>query len=538
VTVASTRPTPTGPPEPEVRGSLSWVAATDHKSLGLRLFVIAGFFFLAGGVLALLVRSELAVPGMQVLSHQEYDEVFTMHGSTMVYLVVQPFALALGVYLIPLQIGAADLITPRLALLCVLLVPGGGAIMYLGFLTTHGAGPDGWTSFLPLSNSTYTQGLGMDMWVLGVIVANAGQLVLAGVLMATILLRRAPGMSMMRLPIFVWSEIVTCLMVIVSFPALLVAMMLIYLDRHFALSVDPVIYLHLFWFYGHPNVYVMFFPFLGCVAEVIPAFSRKRFFGHGPAVFSLLAFAMLSMSVWGHHMFTTGRAANEYFATTSTLLAIAAGVEYFDLVGTMWGGSILLRTPMLFALAFMVQFLVGGLTGIMVASPPLDYNLNDTFFVVGHFHYTLFAGSIFGLFAGVYYWFPKVTGALLREGLGRIHFVLMVVGTNLTFFPMLIVGYEGMVRRVPDYPAHAGFTGLNEAATAGSALIALATLVFLANLWVSLRRRVPAGNDPWEGHTLEWWTTSPPPRHNFTDLPPITSYAPLLDRRLAAREES
>jgi cytochrome c oxidase subunit I len=270
---------------------------------------------------------------------------------------------------------------------------------------------------------------------------------------------------------------------------------------------------------------------------VMAVFSRKRFFGYNAFVFSLLAFAMLSMSVWGHHMFTTGRSQNEYFAATSTALAIAAGIEYFDLVGTMWGGAVLLRTPMLFALAFLVQFLVGGLTGIIIASPPLDYNLNDTFFIVGHFHYTLFAGSLFGFFAGVYYWFPKATGVLLRERLGQAHFWLMVLGTNLTFMPMFVVGYEGMVRRVPDYPHHAGWTLLNELSSAGSAVLAVATLIFIANVWISLRRPRAAGNDPWEGHTLEWWTTSPPPRHNFASLPPIRSFTPLLDRRLERERE-
>ena len=520
------------PPEPGVRGWMALVASTDHKSLGLRLFGMSGLFFLTGGILALLVRAELAVPGMQVVSHQEYSELFTMHGSTMVYLVMQPLALALGVYLVPLMIGAPDLITPRLALWCVWMAFCGGVVMYLGFLTTHGAGPDGWTAFLPLSNSTFTPGSGMDMWVLGVIVTNLGQLVLAGVLLATIMGRRAPGMSMLRLPVFVWTEVVTCLMVLVSFPALLAAMVLLYLTRMTSLTVDPVVYLHLFWFYGHPNVYVMFFPFLGCVAEVVAVFSRKRFFGYTAMVFSLRAFAALSMSVWGHHMFTTGRVANEYFAVTSSSLAVAAGVEYFDLVGTMWGGAVRLTTAMLFAIAFLIQFLVGGLTGIMVASPPLDYSLNDTFFVVGHFHYTLFAGSLFGLFAGIYYWFPKATGRMLRERLGLIHFVLLTIGTNLTFFPMFVLGYEGMVRRVADYPNIGNWETLNIVSTAGSGVIALAMLVFLANLWISLRRPVPAGNDPWGGHTLEWWTSSPPPRHNFTDLPPIRSHAPLLDLRL------
>lgn len=528
----------TGIPEPPApRRSTSWVewvAGTDHKSLGLRLFLACGVFFLIGGAFALLVRAELARPGMQVLSHQEYNEIFTMHGSTMVYLVVQPLALALGVYLVPLQIGASNLAYPRLALWSFWLVVGGGSVMYLGFLTTQGAGPDGWTAFLPLSNSGFTPGSGMDMWIMGVILANVAELLLAVVVLATILMRRAPGMSMLRLPVFVWSEVVTCMMTIVAFPALIAAMILLYLERQYGWNVDPVIYLHLFWFYGHPSVYIMFFPFLGCVAEVVPVFSRKRFFGYPAMVFSLLAFSMLSMSVWAHHMYTTGRSANEYFAITSTSLAIAAGVEYFDLIGTMWGGSVLFRTPMLFAITFLIQFLVGGMTGVMVASPPIDYSLNDTFFVVGHFHYTLFAGSIFGLFAGIYYWFPKATGSMLRESLGRVHFILMTIGTNMTFFPMLVLGYDGMVRRVADYPAAAGFTTLNEVSSAGSAVIALSVLVFIVNVWWSLRRRVPAGADPWGGHTLEWWTPSPPPRDNFADLPPIRSYAPLLDLREAA----
>jgi cytochrome c oxidase subunit I len=369
------------------------------------------------------------------------------------------------------------------------------------------------------------------MWVLGVFVANAAQLVLAAVVLGTIVLRRAPGMTMLRLPVFVWTEVVTCLMVLFAFPALLVALGLEYLERILNWNIDPLVYQHLFWFYGHPNVYVMFFPFLGCVAEVIPVFSRKRFFGYSAMVFSLLAFAMLSMSVWGHHMFATGRVANEYFSLTSTALAIAAGVEYFDLVGTMWRGSLVFRVPMLFALTFMIQFLVGGLTGIIVASPPLDYSLTDTYFVVGHFHYTLFAGSLFGLFAGVYYWFPKATGVMLRERLGVVHWALITIGTNLTFFPMLILGYDGMVRRVADYPPSAGFTGLNRLSTVGAYVIAVSILVFIVNVWWSLRRRIPSGNDPWGGQTLEWWTTSPPPRQNFTDLPPVTSHAPLLDLR-------
>ena len=507
--------------------------STDHKAVAIRLAWLSGAFFLAGGVLALLVRSELAVPGMQIVSHQGYDQLFTMHGSTMVYLVVQPLAVALGVYLVPLQIGAANLIAPRAALFAVWILAGGGALMYLGFLTHDGAGSAGWTAFLPLSSDRFVQGSGMDMWIVGVALANLAVIILAAVVLLTILLRRAPGMTMLRLSPFCWTQVVTCLMVVFSFPAVIAAMGLVYADRHFGTHVDPIWYLQLFWYYGHPAVYVMFFPFVGCVAEVIPALSRKRFFGYRPFVLSLMVFTALSMSVWGHHLFTTGRSANEYFAATSTALAVVAGVEYFDLIATMWGGSLLLRTPLLFAVAFLLQFLIGGLTGVIVASPPLDYSLNDTYFVVAHFHYTLFAGSMFGLFAGVYFWFPKVTGAQLREGLGQIHFWLLVAGTNLTFMPMFVLGYDGMVRRVADYPSDAGFTGMNELATAGSGVIAASMLVFLANVAVSLRWRRAAGDDPWEGHSLEWATTSPPPPGNFDRLPPIRSSTPALDLRRA-----
>jgi cytochrome c oxidase subunit 1 len=344
-------------------------------------------------------------------------------------------------------------------------------------------------------------------------------------------------MTMLRLPVFTWSMLVTCLMVVASFPALIVALALLFVDRHFDSAIfegagGATVYQHLFWFYGHPVVYVIFFPFIGAVGEVVAVFSRRRFFGYHALVLSLLLFTALSMSVWAHHMFATGRVTNQYFSLTSTLLAVPAGVEYFDLIGTMIGGSILLSSAMLFAIGFILLFLIGGLTGIIVASPPLDYHVHDTFFVVGHFHYTIFAGSLFGFFAGAYYWFPKVTGRLLREGLGKLHFALYFAGANLTFFPMFISGFEGMPRRVADYQDIHDLSLMNLLSTIGAFVIALGTLVFLWNVWVSLRRPVFADNDPWEGHTLEWWTTSPPPRHNFDTLPPVRSYSPLYDRRL------
>ena len=343
-------------------------------------------------------------------------------------------------------------------------------------------------------------------------------------------------MTLLRMPVFTWSMLVTCLMTVASFPALVLAMGLLLADRHGAGVFDsaggPAAYQNIFWFYGHPVVYVMFFPFVGAVAEVVATFSRKRFFGYRALVVSLLVFTALSMAVWGHHMFVTGAVQNQYFSLTSHLLAVPAGIEYFDLIATMIGGSILFRTPMLFALGFICQFLIGGLTGIVVASPPLDYHVNGSFFIVAHFHYTLFAGSLFGLLAGVHYWFPKASGAMLREGLGKLSFWLLAIGANLTFFPMFFLGFDGMPRRVPDYAPRLG--DLNLLSSIGAGVIALGVLAFLANVWISLRHRVPAGDDPWQGQTLEWATSSPPPRHNFDSLPGVASYAPLLDRREGA----
>jgi cytochrome c oxidase subunit 1 len=516
-------------------GPFEWLVATDHKRTAARMAVAAFAFFIASGVLALLMRTELAEPGLQFLSTDTYNQLFTIHGSGMIYLVVTPLAMALGTYFVPLHVGAADIAAPRLTAFGFWLYAGGGVTMYSGFLASGGAAKDGWTAFYPLSSEQASPGSGMDMWIVGSTFAVAGMLIVAATILATLLRHRAPGMSITRLSPFAWTMFFTSLMTVASFPVFIVAMALLFADRHLGPVFDtpggPATYQHLFWFYAHPVVYVMFFPFLGVVAEVVATFSRRRLFGYIPLILSLLAFTGLSMSVWAHHMFTTGQVNNEYFSLTSTTLAIPAGVEYFDVIATMIGGAVLLRTPMLFALGFLTMFLFGGLTGIVVGSPPLDYHVHDSYFVVAHFHYTLFGGSLMGAFAGIYYWFPKVTGVMLREWLGRLHFALLFVGLNLTFFPMFLVGYEGMPRRVADYSPSAGFTGENLLATIGSYTIALGILAFVANVVVSLRNREPAGDDPWEGQTLEWATSSPPPRFNFDALPPIRSFAPLLDLR-------
>jgi cytochrome c oxidase subunit I len=522
-------------------GLLRAIFGTDHKTLGFLLIGMSLFFFCVGGVLALFMRTELAQPGMQLMSRDTYDQFFTMHGTTMIYLFVMPIALALGVYLVPLQIGARQISRPRVALTGAWIWFAGGLTMYSGFLTRDGAGRAGWFSYWPLSGSQGTPGNGQSLWTLGIIMAGVGTFLIGTCLLGTILRRRAPGMTMLRMPVFTWSVLVSTLMVVTTWPSLLLAMTLLYLDRHGAEIFNgyggAVDYQHLFWFFGHPVVYEMFFPFLGAAAEVIAVCSHKRFFGYRPLTISLLAFAALSMSVWAHHMFTTGGVLNQYFSFTSTMLIIPAGIEYFDMVGTMIGGSIVMRTSMLFALGFLLQFLVGGLSGVFVASPTLDYHAQDSYIVVAHFHYTLMAGSVFGLFAGLYHWWPKFTGWKLREGLGKLHFALMLVGTNLTFFPMFFLGQEGMTRRIATYPASTGWGTLNTIETAGSFVIGLGVLVFLWNVVVSRRTSLAAGPDPWGGHTLEWATSSPPPPENFdAPLPPIRTHAPLLDLRMGETE--
>jgi cytochrome c oxidase subunit 1 len=524
---------------PNRASSLRTLASTDHKRIAGSACAIAFVFFLAGGLLALLMRSQLAADG-GVVSQNTYNELFTMHGSTMVYLVIVPVALAVGLYFVPLQVGAAEIAGPRVALAGLWLYVLGGACMWSGFLTSGGAASASWWGFDPLSESIHSPGSGMDLWIFGVMLATLGQILWAGCILATALRRRAPGMTLMRMPVFTWTMVATCTMTVFGFPALILALALLWAQRHLGGvltgGAGAVDYQALFWFYGHPVVYVMFFPFVGMVGEIIATFSARRFFGYSAFIVALLIFSGLSMTVWAHHMFTFGVLSNKYFALTSTALIVPAGIEYFDFLATIWRGRLRFTTAFLFALGFLVQFLVGGLTGIVLASPPLDYGLNMSYFVVAHFHYTIFAGSAFGLFGGIYYWFPKITGVMLRERLGKLNFVLMVIGANLTFFPMFFLGTEGMVRRIARYPSSSGWQGLNIVATVGSFVIAVSVLVFIANVVVSLRHRRLAGDDPWGAHTLEWATSSPPPRHNFTALPPIRSYAPLLDLREAVEQ--
>lgn len=515
---------------------LDLVSSTDHKRIGLVTTVTAFCFFLLGGSLALTMRAELARPGLQFLSEHTYNELFTIHGSTMFFLFAVPAVMGVGLYFVPLQIGAARIAWPRLALAGFWLILAGGLIIWSGFLTQQGAAGFGWTAYFPLSDSQASPGVGADFWVIGAALATTGALAQAVSLLATIVRLRAPGMTLLRMPLFTWSELVTTFMVITGFPVLIVALTLLQMDRLgvpiFSSSPDgAVTWQHLFWFYGHPVVYVVFFPLVGVVGEVIATFSRRRFFGFRTTVISLLLFSAISMSVWGHHMFATNQVSNRYFSLTSTLLLVPAGIEYFGFLATMANGRIRFASPMLFAIGFVLLFLIGGLTGIMVASPPLDYHVHDSYFVVAHFHYTLFGGTVFGLFAAIHYWFPKVTGRLLDERWAKATFVLLFVGALATFIPMFFLGSEGMTRRVADYlPLH-HWTTLNTIATIGAFTISLGVLAFLVNVVRSLRRGPLVGPDPWEGQTLEWATASPPPRHNFAALPPIRSHTPLFDLR-------
>ncbi len=519
------------PPRAQRPSALGLLASTDHKSMGLLTGITAvGFFFLAG-LLALLMRAELASPGLQVVSFDTYNQVFSMHGSTMFYLFAAPVTMAVGLYLVPLQVGAPGVTWPRLALGAYWVYATGGLIMYAGFLTTQGANKAAWTGVDLLNNVGASPGTGQDYWIIGVTLATLGVILQAACILATIVRSRVPGMTMLRLPVFCWGELVAVLMVMASFPVLILTMVFLYLDRHGTSILTAETFEHLFWFYGHPVVYVVFFPFIAAVGEIVATFAGKRFFGYRAMVMSFLAFAALSVSVWGHHMFTMGITSTKYFALTTLAIIVPAGIEYFDMMGTMWGGKIRLRAPMLFAIGMLLTFLIGGLTGMFVASPPLDYHVHETYFVIGHFHYTLFGATVFGLFAAVYYWFPKVTGRCLGETLGRWHAGLMFVGAQLTFLPMFFLGHDGMVRRVADYPADAGWNVLNIVATIGAVTLFLSFAIFILNAARSLRLGLLSGNDPWGGHTLEWWTTSPPPRHNFETLPPVRSYAPLLDVR-------
>ncbi len=540
MTVTAERP-PSPPPADRPSGLAAWVTTTDHKRIGIFYMVCAFGFFLLGGVLALLIRAELAQPGQGVVSQATYNQLFTMHGSIMMFLFAVPMAFGFANYLVPLQIGAPDMAFPRLNALSFWLFLGGGLMMVSSFLTSQGAPAFGWTAYAPLSDAIRSPGAGADLWIVSLVITGVGTILTAVNLITTIVCLRAPGMVMFRMPIFTWNMLIVSVMVILAFPVLTSGLSLLWADRHLgstffepAQGGVPVLWQHLFWFFGHPEVYIVALPFFGVVTEVIPVFSRKPLFGYRGFVFATLAIAALSTGVWAHHMFATGAVNLPFFSGMTMLIAVPTGVKIFNWIGTMWRGRITFDTPMLHCIGFLVVFLIGGLTGPMLASTPFDVHVHDTYFIVAHMHYVLFGTAAFGFFAGLYFWYPKFTGRRLHEGLGKLSFWLMFVGFNLTFWPHHLLGLRGMPRRVADYAPSTGWETLNLASSLGSAVLGVSVLVLLVNLWRTAKAGRPAGDDPWGGHSLEWATSSPPPEHNFHSLPPIRSERPVFDARIEA----
>ncbi|MCU1371667.1 MAG: ctaD [Ilumatobacteraceae bacterium] len=526
----------TAAPPVRAPGLLGWITSTDHKVVGMSYMVTAFGFFMLGGALAGIMRAQLYSPGSRLVDEETYNQLFTMHGSIMMYLFIVPFAFGFANYIVPLQIGAREMAFPRLNALGYWLYLFGGLTMVSGFLTRNGAASFGWTGYAPLSDELRTPAIGGDLWLLAIVLTGLASVMTAVNIVATVLSMRAPGMSMFRMPIFTWNMLVTSVLVLIAFPMLTVASVMLLSDRQLGTRIfdpsgggEPLLWQHLFWFFGHPEVYIAALPFFGVITEVLAAFSGRPIFGYKGLVAATFAIAALSVGVWAHHMFATGAVEVGFFSGLSFLIAVPTGLKFFNWIGTLWLGSIRFQTPMLFAVGFLLLFLIGGLTGVLLASPPVDYQMHDSYFVVAHMHYVLFGGSAFALFAGVYYWFPKFTGRLLSEGWGKLHFWMMFVGFNITFLVQHLLGASGMPRRVATYRAIDGFTTLNRVSSIGAALLAASTIPFLWNVWRSLRRGPVAGDNPWDAHTLEWATTSPPPPDDFDELPPIRSNRPVWD---------
>jgi len=518
-------------------GLYDWLTTTDHKKIGILYLGSSFLFFLVGGILALLVRAELAQPGLQYMGEASYNQFFTMHASVMLFLFVIPMLAGFGNYVVPLMVGAPDMAFPRINALSFWLLPLAGVIMMLGFVL-GGAAAEGWTSYSPLANAKYSPGVGTDLWIVGLILIGTSS-ILGGInFLVTIFKMRAPGMTMFRLPILVWTVLVTSVLVVLGTPVLTSALIMLFIDRNYggaffdpASGGNAVLWQNVFWFYSHPAVYIMILPAMGIVSEIIPVFSRKPLFGYKAFVFATAAIGALGFSVWAHHMFTTGSVYLPFFSFMTFLIAVPTGVKMFNWIATMWKGSIQFSSAMLFVLGFLTMFLIGGINGAFSASVPVDFAIHDTYWIVAHIHYVLFGGSVFAVFGGLFYWFPKMFGVKLNEGLGKLQFVIMFIGFNLTFFPMHELGLMGMPRRIADYSPMAGWNDMNLAATIGSILVAVSVLPFLWNVFVSLRSGERVGDDPWEGNTLEWATTSPPPPYNFDRLPEIRSERPVFDQR-------
>jgi cytochrome c oxidase subunit 1 len=520
-------------------GLLSWIMTSDHKRIGILYLFSAFIFFLVGGLEALLIRIQLAQPDSKFLSPDAYNQIFTMHGTTMIFLVVMPLSVGFGNYIVPLMIGARDMAFPKLNALSYWSYLFGGIFMYSSFLF-GGAPNDGWFSYAPLTEKLYSPTHGMDFWVMGILLLGFATTIGSINFIVTIIQLRAPGMTLTKLPLFVWTTFVTSFIAVFALPSLTAAVLLLLLDRqlgaHFynvAQGGDALLWQHLFWFFGHPEVYILILPAMGIVSMVIPTFSGKPLFGYPAVVFSAVAIGFLGFTVWVHHMFATGMPSTSllFFSADSFLIGVPTGVKIFAWLGTMWKGKLRFTAAMLFSIGFVALFLIGGLDGIHLAVVPVDWQVTDSYYVVAHLHYVLFGGAIFGLFSGIYYWFPKMSGRRLNEAIGKWHFWLMFIGMNMVFMPMHILGLEGMPRRVYTYAPGRGWEIWNFIETIGAFLVALSILIFIINYVVSMLKTSTNEEDPWDGSTLEWTTSSPPPSYNFAEIPSVRSRRPLWDQK-------